>query len=264
MAYTCTAHSCGQTVPDALSSRPSPSVSSVAIRGRQIPPPMTDHSIVTLPGSARAATAAGKAGSDFGPRSMRMAAPVNTETPGVLHRALRAATRSDDVQLDRLMLRFDLTRRDHYGRFLHLHYSVLRDLERDWSAEDQTDFAAMLRCVQSDLDALRIATPPLTPNGRAPLHAHNRLGVAYVLRGSRLAAPLLRRRVPRQYPTAYLDFMPAVSWAKFLAQLESPPDPPRAGHDHEIIRGARITFEIFISICNRVLVDRSTPYGMRR
>jgi heme oxygenase len=224
---------------------------------------MTDHSIVTLPGSARAATTASKAGSDFGPRSMRMAAPVNTETPGVVHRALRAATRSDDVSLDRLMLRFDLTRRDHYGRYLHLHYSVLRDLERDWSAEDQTDFAAMLRCVQSDLHALRIATPPLSPSGRAPLHTPNRLGVAYVLRGSRLAAPLLRRRVPRQYPTAYLDFVPALSWAKFLVQLESSPDPARAGHDHEIIRGARITFEIFISICNRVLSDRSTPYGMR-
>jgi heme oxygenase len=225
---------------------------------------MTDHSIVTLPGSARVASTASKAGVDFGPRSMRMAAPVNTETPGVLHRALRAATRSDDVQLDRLILRLDLTRRDHYGLFLHLHYSVLRDLERDWSAEDQTDFAAMLRCVQSDLDALRMATPPLTPNGRAPLHAHNRLGVAYVLRGSRLETPLLRRRVPRQYPTAYLDFMPTLSWAKFLVQLESPPDPPRPGHDHEIIRGARITFEIFIGIFNRVLFDRSTPYGVRR
>jgi heme oxygenase len=224
---------------------------------------MTDHSIVTLPGSSRAAAAASNVGSDFAPRSMSMAALVDSGSPGVLHRALRAATRSDDVQLDRLMLRFDLTRRDHYGRFLHVHYSVLRDLEHDWPAEDQTDFAAMLRCVQSDLHALRIATPPLTPSGRAPLHAHNRLGVAYVLRGSRLAAPLLRRRVPRQYPTAYLDFMPALSWAKFLVQLESSPDPPRPGHEHEIVRGARITFEIFISIFNRALFDRSTPYGMR-
>jgi heme oxygenase len=224
---------------------------------------MTDHAIVTPPGSARAPAAASKAGSDFGPRSMSMAAPVNIESPGVLHRALRAATRSDDVLLDRLILRFDLTRRDHYGLFLHLHYSALRNLEADWSPEDHTDFAAMLRCVQSDLHTLRIVTPPLSPSGRAPLHAHNRLGIAYVLRGSRLLAPLLRRRVQRQYPTAYLDFMPAMSWAQFLLQLESSSDPRRPGYDHEIIRGARITFEIFISVFNRVLLGRSNPYGMR-
>jgi heme oxygenase len=224
---------------------------------------MTDHSIATLPGSARAAAAASKVRPDFAPRSMRMAAVANTESPGVLHRALRAATRSDDVLLDRLVLRFDLTRRDHYGLFLHLNYSALRNLEADWSAEDQTDFAAMLRCVQSDLHTLRIALPPLSPSGRAPLHAHNRLGVAYVLRGSRLGAAFLRRRVPRQYPTAYLDFVPTLSWPQFLVQLETPSDPPRAGHEHEIVRGARITFEILISVFNRVLFDRSNPYGMR-
>ena len=195
---------------------------------------------------------------------MRMAAAVDSECPGVLHRALRAATRSDHVLLDRLVLRFDLTRRDHYGLFLHVHYSALRNLEPDWSAEDQADFTAMLRCVQADLHALRIATAPLSPSGRAALHAHNHLGVAYVLRGSRLGATFLRRRVPREYPTAYLDFMPARSWAKFLVHLESSSAPRGAGHDHEIVRGARITFEIFISVFNRALFDRSTPYGMRR
>ena len=245
------------------SKRSSTFASSVAIRGRQITRSMTDHLIVKPPGSARASAAATNARTDFGPRSMRMAALVTTEAPGPLHRTLRAATRSDHVLLDRLILRFDLTRRDHYGLFLHLHYSALRNLEADWLAEDQFDFAAMLRCVQSDLHTLRITTPPLSPSGRAPLHPNNRLGVAYVLRGSRLVAPLLRRRVPRQYPTAYLDFMPALSWAQFLVQLETPSDPARAGHDHEIIRGARITFEIFISVFNRLLSNRSTPYGMR-
>jgi heme oxygenase len=224
---------------------------------------MTDHSIVTLPGSARTSATTSNAGQDFGPLCMRMAALVNTESPGVLHRALRAATRSDQVLLDHLILRFDLTRREHYGLFLHLHYSALRNLEADWLAEDRADFAAMLRCVQSDLHNLGIATPPLSPSGRAPLHPNNRLGVAYVLRGSRLGAPFLRRRVPRQYPTAYLDFMPELPWAQFLVQLESSSDPPRPRHDHEIVRGARITFEIFISVFNRVLFDRSSPYEMR-
>jgi heme oxygenase (biliverdin-IX-beta and delta-forming) len=216
---------------------------------------MSDHPIVTLPGSARAAAASSDAVPILAPRSMRMAAPVNAESPGVLHRALRAATRSDHVLLDRMILRFDLTRRDDYGLFLHLHFSALRDLEADWLAEDQDDFSAMLRCVQSDLHTLRMATPALSPSGRAQLHAANRLGVAYVLRGSRLGASFLRRRVPRQYPTAYLDFMPALSWSEFLVQLESSAVPPTPGHEHEVVRGARITFEIFISVFNR--------YGMR-
>jgi heme oxygenase len=224
---------------------------------------MSDYSIVTLPGRARASATASNVGLDFAPCPMRMGPLANTEHPGALHRALRAATRSDHVSLDRLILRLDLTRRDHYGQFLHLHYSALRDLEADWSAEDQADFAAMLRCVQDDLHVLRIAAPPLSPGGRAALHAHNRLGVAYVLRGSRLGAPFLRGRVPRQYPTAYLDFMPTLSWSQFLAQLEASADPRRAGHDHEIVRGARITFEIFINVFNRLLSNRSTAYGMR-
>jgi heme oxygenase len=238
-------------------------VSSVAIRGRRKPLPMTDHSIVTLPGSARDAANARKAGSDFAPRSMTLAAPVDSESPGVLHRALRASTRSDHVLLDRLILRFDLTRRDQYGLFLQLHCSALRNLEPDWAAEDQSDFAMMLRCVQTDLHALRIGTPPPSPSGRAQLHHQNRLGVAYVIRGSRLGAPFLRRRIPREYPTAYLDFMPALSWAQFLAHLESSSEPREAGHDYEIVRGARITFEIFISVFNRAPFDRSYPYGMR-
>jgi heme oxygenase len=193
---------------------------------------------------------------------MRMATPVNSDPPGALHRALRAATRSDHALLDRSVLRFDLTRRDHYGQFLQLHWSALRDLEADWSAEDDTDLIAMLRCVRSDLHHLRIATSECSPASRAPLRAHSRLGVAYVLRGSRLGAPFLRRRVPRQYPTAYLDFMPALPWAEFLAQLESSSHAQGAGHEHEIVRGARMAFEIFISVFNRAVLDRSSPYGM--
>src|ERR1700677_2122563 len=188
--------------------------------------PMTHYSIGARSSSARFRAAAKNAGSDFGPRSMRMAAaPDKTEPPGALHRALRAATRSDHVTLDRLILRFDLTRREHYGLFLHLYYSALRELEADWRTEDRVDFAAMLRCVQSDLHDLKIPTPPLHAMARAQLQPGNRLGVAYVLRGSRLGASFLRRRVPSQYPTAYLDFLPGLSWSQFLVQLESSSTP---------------------------------------
>jgi heme oxygenase (biliverdin-IX-beta and delta-forming) len=222
---------------------------------------MTDYPIVTPPARARTSAAASNVDLDFAVRSLSTAALMNAEAPGARQRALRAATRSDHVLLDRLILR--LTRRDDYGVFLLAHFSALLDLEVDWLAEDRADFAAMLRCVQSDLHSLRITAPPLSPGGRAALHADNRLGVAYVLRGSRLGASFLRRRVPRQYPTAYLDFMPTLSWHQFLAQLEASSDPARAGHDYEIARGARITFELFINIFNRAVSDRSIAYGMR-
>jgi heme oxygenase len=185
---------------------------------------------------------------------MLTAAPKKTESPSLLHRALRAATRSDHVKLDRSILRFDLTRREHYGQFLHLYYSALRTLEADWRIEDRNDFAAMLRSVQADLQALRITTPPIDPIGRQSLHVSDRLGISYVLRGSRLGAVHLRRRVPSQYPTAYLDFIPATSWNQFLLDLESPTNSPHSNHDHDTIRGARITFEIFVGLFHRALL----------
>jgi heme oxygenase (biliverdin-IX-beta and delta-forming) len=185
---------------------------------------------------------------------MQMAAPVKSDSPGGMHRALQSSTRSDHVTLDRLILRFDLTRREHYGSFLHLHYSALQNLEGDWRTEDRIDFAAMIRCVLSDLHALRIATSPIHPMAHAPLNASNRLGVGYVLRGSRLGAMFLRRGVPNQFPTAYLDFVPALSWSQFLIQLESSSEPPIPNHDHDTIRGARISFEIFVSHFSRAVV----------
>jgi heme oxygenase len=226
-------------------------VSSVAIRGRQAPQFMTDHSIAAPPGSAPFSAAPGNPGLVLGHRSMLTAAPVKTESPSVLHRALRAATRSDHVILDRSILRFDLTRREHYGLFLHIHYSALTNLEADWRTEDRVDFAGMLRCVQADLHTLRISAAPLYPMGRQILHPSNRLGLAYVLRGSRLGSMFLRRKVARNLPTAYLDFTPSLTWTDFLAQLESSTKLPNSNHEHDTIRGARITFEIFVSLFNR-------------
>jgi heme oxygenase len=214
---------------------------------------MTDHSIATPPGSARHTPAANNAGAVFKSPSKLVAAAVEAQSPGALRRTLRAATRSDHVILDRLILRFDLTRREHYGLFLHLHYSALTSLETDWRTEDRADFAIMLQRVRADLQTLRVTALPLHPMARQPLHASDRLGVAYVLRGSRLGAMPLRRRVPSRYPTAYLDFIPALSWTEFLVQLESSTDPANSNHEHDVIRGAKITFEIFVSLFNQAL-----------
>jgi heme oxygenase len=223
---------------------------------------MTDHSIVILSGSARGSAIATEPGPDIEARYGRMPDRVNNDPPGALHRALRAATRSDHALLDRSILRFDFTRQDHYELFLQLHCSALRDLEAHWSAEDAADFTGMLRCVQSDLQTLRSTIPPYSPRVHGQLHPQSRIGVAYVLRGSRLGAPFLRRRVPKQYPTAYLDFMPALPWGEFLMRLESSSRAAGARPAHEIVQGASIAFEIFISVFNRAVLDRSTPYGM--
>jgi heme oxygenase len=175
--------------------------------------------------------------------------PMKSDSPGRLHRLLRAATRSDHMMIDRMILRFDLTRREDYGLFLNIHYSTLRDLRAGWRGEDHHDFLAMAHCLQDDLHALGIAATKLHPMTRAPLTVSNRLGVAYVIRGSRLDAIVLRRRVPPQFAASYLDFTPALSWAQFLQQLERRvSEDPDCDESRQIISGARCALAKFASV----------------
>jgi heme oxygenase len=71
----------------------------------------------------------------------------------------------------------------------------------------------------------------------------NSTGVAYAIRGSRLGTAILRRGVAMELPISYLDFMPALTWAEFLLQLESIVEDP-SGTDEAICasRGALKTF----------------------
>jgi heme oxygenase len=105
---------------------------------------------------------------------MRGAAPAKTALPGHLHRALRAATRSDHVAVDGSVFRLDLSSREDYGRFLRVHHAAVQSLEADWRDEDRRDFSALLRCAQEDLKALKTSVIALHSSSRPPLLASQR------------------------------------------------------------------------------------------
>ena len=127
-------------------------------------------------GSSRSA-AAYRPYPDIGLHSMTGRAIVKDALPGALHRALRAATRSDHVEVDRFVGRLNFNSRKEYGCFLTLHYCALQNLSGDWRAEDSEDFSKMLKCLQCDLQALGPTRIKLHPRTRHPLVFGNRLGV---------------------------------------------------------------------------------------
>jgi heme oxygenase len=172
------------------------------------------------------------------------AAPKAKRVVGVVHRTLRAATRDDHASIDRMLLPFNLNKVEDYRVFLNIHFGALAALQADWRLEDSEDFDRLLRCARVDLEILGCTTTKaLSTLSRTPLSTAKGLGIAYVVRGSRLGAAVLRRGVGGKLPTSYLDFVPALSWTEFLVQLESIADDP-AGRD-DAVRAARGAFEIY-------------------
>jgi heme oxygenase len=187
--------------------------------------------------------------------------PISSESPrklrsfGSLHRLLRATTRSDHMMIDRMNLRFDLARREDYGLLLNIHYVTLRNLRAGWRDEDHNDFLMMAHCLQEDLHALGIAASQPHPIARAPLTVGNRLGIGYVIRGSRLDAGVLRLRVSPRFAASYLEFAPALSWAQFLYQLERRmSDDPECDENHQLISGAKLALAMFVGELAQALV----------
>lgn len=174
--------------------------------------------------------------------------PAKRDSLGSVQRLLRAATRADHALLDRMMLRINLDVRQDYGTFLHIHHGVMHALEPYWREVDREDFAGMLQAVAQDMQVLGIATLPTRRVFHTPILLSHQWGIAYVVRGSRLGATFLRRRVPSELPTAYLDFTPVLTWPRFLDQLERIPEDSRHAIRDDSVRGAHVTFEIFTSM----------------
>jgi heme oxygenase len=150
-----------------------------------------------------------------------------------------------------MMLRFNLGRREDYGLLLNIHYAAILELEPGWRVEDHKDFQAMTHCLETDLHALGIAPKTITTK-RSSLTDGNRLGLAYVIRGSRLGSGFLRRRVTSRLATSYLDFVPTLSWPQFLHQLKIMSQVP--GYDtHEVARGAHFAFDAFADLTTQAL-----------
>jgi heme oxygenase len=169
--------------------------------------------------------------------------PMSRDPLSALHRSLRAATRSDHMGVDRLIGQLDLSGREGYARLLSIHHAVLQDLRSEWRPEDRNDFRAMSRRLQNDLRVLGFPTANPQSMSRSPLAEGNQLGIAYVIRGSRLGTSVLRPRIPSQFSASYLDFVPTLSWIQFLAQLRSVSQAAEA--TDAAILGAKITFDLF-------------------
>jgi heme oxygenase len=176
---------------------------------------------------------------------------------GIMHRTLRAATRNDHALLDRLMLQFNLSRRDHYRLFLGFHFAALRSHKQYWRPEDYQDFQAMLGCLQSDLGSIEGPATELSTSVSLTSNNSAALGIAYVIRGSRLGAEVLRRSVPDDFPSSYLHFSPVLTWAKFLLQLEVGAEIP--GGTDEAILGARCAFDSFATEFTLGLPPKALP-----
>jgi heme oxygenase len=179
--------------------------------------------------------------------------PMPRDSLSALHRSLRATTRSQHEEVDRLIGQLDLTRREGYGRLLSIHHAVLQDLKSEWRPEDHDDFRAMSRRLQNDLRLLGFPTANPQSMVRAPLPQGNQLGIAYVIRGSRLGASVLRPRIPSQFSTSYFDFVPGLSWIKFLAQLQSVSKASEAGATDAAIQGAKMTFDLFLRLLTQAM-----------
>jgi heme oxygenase len=178
------------------------------------------------------------------------ATPKAKPAIGIVHRALRAATRNDHAWIDRMLLPFNLNRTEDYRTFLNIHFAALVTLQADWRQQDCEDFEQMLRRVQGDLDTLGCTTiASRIPHG-TPVSTPKGLGIAYVVRGSRLGSAVLRRAIVSDLPTSYLDFVPVLSWAEFLVELESIAG-DADGRD-DAIRSARSTFNVFVTEFKRI------------
>jgi heme oxygenase len=138
----------------------------------------------------------------------------------LLHRWLRSATRSDLMAIDHMTSQFDLAHRDDYRLFLNVHYRTLSALSPYWREEDRIDFLALAECLQGDLHSLGFTASNPDPILPSLTTADHSLGISFVIRGARFGSNTLRDRVSPQFSARYLDFSPALSWPRFLRQLE--------------------------------------------
>lgn len=171
--------------------------------------------------------------------------------------SLRAETRTEHEAIDSAMSCLDLTNSVDYAVFLDIHRVSLRHLQQDWRPSDCSDFAAMTRCLEADLRGLGAAPSTAPPATRKSLTAAGQLGVAYVIRGSRLGSAVLRRRVPSTLPTSFLDFSPALSWHSFNHELQQITATANDDQTSEIRAGAKLSFGVFTRAATLAMADRS-------
>ncbi|HEY0801150.1 MAG TPA: biliverdin-producing heme oxygenase [Steroidobacteraceae bacterium] len=158
---------------------------------------------------------------------------------------LRRSTREQHRALDTALSRYDLSLRKDYEAFLGIHWRALTELQNQWRKEDDAEFARLSSMIKNDLGC-KGATPPQSYRTQTQESARaHAIGVCYVIRGSRLGAALLRRRVPEDFPAAYLSAQLELSWRDFLLQLENYARSAKPAEILQAVCGARAAFGVF-------------------
>jgi hypothetical protein len=145
--------------------------------------------------------------------------PEQSHRIALLHRGVRAATRSEQMQIAEILSELDFGRREDYGLFLNVHYTALQILEPEWRTEDRDDFSSMMVCLRDDLRALNVLPTRLFLIAPGILNLGNRLGIAYTIRGSRRVARALRACVPSAFAGSYLKLDLDTNWNSFLREV---------------------------------------------
>ena len=139
--------------------------------------------------------------------------------------ALRAATAAHHERVDAVFSRADLTKRDHYARFLQAQAGAYLPVEAalasagaarlvpDWDARRRS------HRLTADLAALGVAVPDDDADIAFADDAAV-LGGVYVLEGSRLGGAMLVRAVPADFPKSFLTPDQSAYWRHLLDLLE--------------------------------------------
>jgi heme oxygenase len=176
---------------------------------------------------------------------------------GDLHRLLRAATRQDHQIIDRIMSRIELADAAGYAEFLSIHFHSLQLLEPLWREEDRSDLSGMAECLRRDLRVLGVPADGARSADRESDSPACSLGIAYVIRGSRLGSGFLRRKVPAHFAQSYFDFVPLLSWTAFLQELRRFEADSTSSSRSEVVRGARMAFAAFQRQADQVAVPQA-------
>lgn len=175
------------------------------------------------------------------PAARRTASAVGDQPASLCHVRLKLATRLEHIRVDEAISRFDLAQAATYAAFLIVNAVALMALRPHWRHADEADFGGLTAALTADLAALGVVQPQAAQPAPGSIDG---LGLAYVVRGSRLGSQILRQRVTAGFPTSYFDFRPALSWQALRQQLdERGTAAPES--EHALIAGARATFAVY-------------------
>lgn len=171
----------------------------------------------------------------------RAANDVGDQPANPCHARLKLATRLEHIRVDEAISKFDLAQPAAYAAFLSVNAVALMALRPHWRRADEADFGELIAALTADLAALGVDQPSDAQPAPGSIDG---LGLAYVVRGSRLGSAILRKRVVAGFPTSYFDFRPALSWQVLRQQIdERGTAAPES--EHALIDGARATFAVY-------------------